>query len=478
MNENWRPDLRDESAVLKLKPRSSAYFNILVYCRHIGVEVLTDGTSNWVARVRRRDGGYTRKRLAAAKRGMLLEVDYVEAVGLAQSWFSSSAISCVAADPYPIGSKRELSICPTGDVYTVGHALSAYLEWKLLAATKSHYETLVSLINYHLIPRISHVPVDLFTGDHFQELAVDVLETPPKYGRKDPTDRTRIQLLSQDELRKRKKTFNALVSILRGSFEIAYERGHLASDRSIRSFRRLPNVDRPRIVFLDRNECRALLSASHPDLRNLVLAALYTGCRAAELLAMQVGDFVLHTKSVFVASPKGRRTRHVLLPSEAVGFFHELAFGQESGDRLFRKSSGRLWGQEYKSYFQRARDKAGLSSKVTFHGLRHTYASQLLQNGASILTVADQLGHANTQTVSATYGHLTTKSRADDVERCFSSIHEPENAPSLDRVEHCENRRKATLPVFKRTQNSSWPLSNHSRFSGTLLAQLRPENLD
>jgi integrase len=403
---------------------------------------------------------------------------YEEALVLAKAWFERPEVSSVASDSYPVGSKREMSICPFGEIYSVGHALGAYLEWKLLAATKSNYETLVSLINYHLVPRISHIPINQFDGESFQALAVDVLETPPKFGREDPGRRNRIQSLSQDELRKRKKTFNALVSILRGTFDIAYERGHLVSDRSTRSLRRLPNVDRPRVVFLDRSECRTLVKVSHPDFQNLILAALYTGCRAAELIAMQVGDFTLHTRSIYVASPKGRKTRHVLLPPEAVAFFKKLACGRISGDRLFRKANGRIWGGEYKSYFQKARTDAGLTATVTFHGLRHTYASQLLQNGASIITVADQLGHANTQTVSATYGHLTSQSRADDVDRCFSSILVNDETQDSATVSSETIHQYEELPVFKRASVSSWPLSNNSRFSGTLLAQLRPKDIE
>lgn len=478
MNDNWRPNLRDPDVVLSLLPRSSAYFNIIEYCRHVGVEVLSNGMSHWVARVRKRDGGYMRSRLAPAKRAGTLENNYEQAVALAKQWFERSEVRGVASDPYPLGSKRELSICPIGDTYTVGHALDAYLEWKLLAATKSHYETLVSLINYHLIPRISHIPINRFDGGAFQTLAVDVLETPPKTRRTIPRKRNRIQDLTQEELRKRKKTFNALVSALRGAFEIAYEQGHLVSDRSILSLKRLPNVDRPRVVFLDRSECRQLLVRSHPDLRKLILAALYTGCRASELTSMQVGDFSFHTRSVYVASPKGRRTRHVLLPPEAVDFFQNLTVGRAPGDRLFKKANGRVWGSEYKSYFQQARNAAGLPSSVTFHGLRHTYASQLLQNGASIITVADQLGHANTQTVSATYGHLTSQSRAADVDRCFSAIvldgkSNGHYVHSAETVSVSEN-----LPVFKSANRSSWPRSNHSRFSGALLSQLRPDSLD
>lgn len=231
----------------------------------------------------------------------------------------------MSSDPYQIGSKRQINICPIGDTHTVGHALRDYLEWKLLAATKSHFETLVSLINYHLVPRVSNIPVEEFDGQDFQQLAVSVLETPPKKGRQQQKRPVSIRTLSQDELRKRKKTFNALVSILRGSFELAWERGKIETDRPLRCLRRLPNVDRPRVVFLDRPECRRLLEASHKDFLPLVLAALYTGCRANELTTMLVSDFTVSTNSLFVGNPKGRRTRHVLLPEEGTAFFSKLA---------------------------------------------------------------------------------------------------------------------------------------------------------
>lgn len=478
MRDDWRPDLKDNSTVLALPPRYSAYYNIIEYCRHIGVEVKSDETSFWVARVRTQKGGYKMGRLGPAKKAGVLMIDFKQAFAMATLWFETPEVTCVSADPYPVGSKRTMNICPIGDDYTIGHALQAYLDWKLLAATNSHYETMVSMINYHLVPRISNVLINHFDGAAFQSLAVDVLETPPKYGREVPNTRNRIQNLSQEELRKRKKTFNSLVSILRGTFELAYERGHLDSDRSICSLRRLPNIDRPRVVFLDREQCRTLLKACHPDIRPLTLAALYTGCRAAELIAMRVGDFSTHTRSVYVASPKGRRTRYVFLPPEAMIFFGRLTLGRTASDRMFRKANGRIWGGEYKAYFQKARTMAGLTSALTFHGLRHTYASQLLQNGASIVTVADQLGHANTQTVSSTYGHLTSQSRSADIDRCFTTIVMTGENHADDFPLSEGDRTCVDLPIFKRRTNSSWPLSNHSRFSGSLLGQLKPEEIE
>ncbi|MDJ0820307.1 MAG: site-specific integrase [Paracoccaceae bacterium] len=353
--------------------------------------------------------------------------------------------------------------------------MADYLDWKRIAATRSHFETLVSLINYHLVPRVSQIPAEDFNGRHFYDLAMDVIETPPKMGQKTPGPRVPIQRLSEDELRRRKKTLNALISILRGAFDIAWERGALHTDRPKRCLRRVPKVDRPRVIFLDRTECRLLIGACHPDLKTLVRAALYTGCRANELIQMRVGDVSDRMNSVFISSPKGRRSRHVFLPSEGVVFFRALANGRLSSDRLFRKENGRIWGGEYKSYFQAARGQARLPASLTFHRLRHTYASQLVQSGASLMIVAEQLGHANTQTVSATYGHLVTQHRESEIERCF----EPLASPNSQKLPDCLATKaespsdRSDLPRFIHREVTSWPRSNFSRLSGPLLQELR-----
>ncbi|MEJ6404936.1 tyrosine-type recombinase/integrase [Yoonia sp. 2307UL14-13] len=463
--------MADPNVVQTLEPRSASYFNIIQYCRHVGVLVRNTQERYWVARFRRKDGGYTHKRLCPTKDENGTFTSFEAAVDLANQWFATPEVTRIAAEPYQIGSKRTLSICPIGDTYSVGHALQHYLEWKLLAATASHYETIVSLTNYHLVPHIAHIPLRDFNARHFNDLARTVLQTRAKRGRPTIPAKCDIKDLTPDQLRTRKKTFNALVSILRGSFEIASEHGHLSDDRPLRCLRRLPNIDRPRVIFLDRDQCRRMLIHCHPDLRDLVSGALYTGCRANELISLTAGDLDVHMRSVFIAHPKGRRTRHVLLPDEGLRFFCELAKDKSPQDRLFRKTNGRLWGGEYKTYFQRARSNAALSERLTFHGLRHTYASQLLQNGASMLTVADQLGHANTQTVAATYAHLTNWTKAQEVERFFEPL-SLSGGGKAD-VNERTNQDTTSLPVFIHNPPTSWPRANHSRYSGPLLRSLR-----
>jgi len=468
---NWRPDLSDEAVRRTLKPRQAPYFELIQYGRHLGLQVHTAEFSSWIGRVRNKRGGYSRHRLGYASFCGREELSHEEALRRAHDWFSSPAVQAMSSQSYPVGGVQELSICPIGDAYSVGHALAAYVEWKRLAATPSNFSSLLSVINHHLVPRVSAIALNEFNGSDFHALAVDVLESAPKYGRQPQGQRTSIKELSEEDLRKRKKTLNRLVSILRGSFEIAWEHGFLDHDRPMRCLRRLPNWDRPRIVFLDRAECRRLLASCHADLRPLVLAALYTGCRANELTGLRVGDFDRKAHSIFIAKPKGRRTRHVFLPDEGYEFFLSLVQGKAASERVFRKSNGRSWGSEYKTYFQAARNKAGLPSELSFHGLRHTYASQLVQSGASLIVVADQLGHASTQTVSATYGHLIGGHQHREVNKHFDPITKQASSRTKARPE--------TLPdsdVARAVQVPapiSWPRANHAKYSGRLLEQIR-----
>ncbi|GKY89852.1 hypothetical protein [Sinisalibacter aestuarii] len=131
-NRTWRPDLSDPGVQKRLAPRNAIYFNLISYCRHIGLRKLDDRNSTWVARIRRKDGGYTQNCLGHATQAGENLMSYEEAVECAERWFRRSDVRRIAAEPYQVGSKRTLSICPIGLEYSVGHALADYLDWKRL----------------------------------------------------------------------------------------------------------------------------------------------------------------------------------------------------------------------------------------------------------------------------------------------------------------------------------------------------------
>ena len=108
------------NAVRSLPVRNAPHWEILEYCRHIGIAKTHEDRGFWVARIRTKAGKYKQQRL------MPWEADadtQAHAIQMAREWFSSPQVAVMASDPYPKGSKQELGYCPWGEVFTVGHAL-------------------------------------------------------------------------------------------------------------------------------------------------------------------------------------------------------------------------------------------------------------------------------------------------------------------------------------------------------------------
>lgn len=179
-----------------------------------------------------------------------------------------------------------------------------------------------------------------------------------------------------------------------------------------------------RTLFLSREECRTLLGHCTPALSQLVLAGLYTGCRVGELGSLRVSDVGREVYGLHVAAFKLAPARFVFLPDEAMAFFLTLCEGKKPGDRLLLSDKGKAWTRQHANLFRRAVTLSGLPADFSFHGLRHTYASDLVRNGVPLSLVARQLGHSDTRSVSATYGHLAEQFREEQIRVRFSPLSE------------------------------------------------------
>lgn len=460
-----RPDLSSLKAIKDLPERGAPYWTIIEYCRHLGIQKSHNKPIFWVARVRRKDGGYTQNQLSPAldESGWITNPD--DARRQARKWFASQNITTIASDPYPVGGNQKLKYANKGPVFTVGDALRDYVEWKRLVATTSNFAVLLSLINHHIVHRLGDLPAEQVNNRVIAKFCRSVIETPPKRGNQLHKNFVAMDTLNSEQLRKRKKTINALLSILRISLRMAWENGDVETERPWRSIRRMPCADVPRHIFLTRSQCRVLIDHCREDLAHLVRAALYSGCRVSELARMRVGDVGAGVMGLYVRPGKSGRGRYVLLPSEGMSFFLNHAMGRTESDFLFRMQSGRAWDGNHKHLFKAAVVAASLPNAFVFHGLRHTYASQLVQAGTPLAVVATQLGHSNTDTVSRTYGHLCCDSIEAHLARGFAPL--DANA-TIDDQAIDALKQDVQLGSRPLKHGCSWPKSNFalSDFTG------------
>lgn len=413
--------------------RDSPFWHWLLTCRHIGIHRPDNRICNWTARILTMDRRYIQRCLGPALdlgRGC---IGSEEAIRRAFEWFDTGEVKGIAHTARPVGRMKEVNFCPIGQVYSVGHALKDYTEWtKIARSTGGHYNGL-SLINCHLVDDLVHVPLEDFSARNLKTLALKVIETPPKFGFARAKARVSIDDLSPDDLRKRKRTFNSLVTVLRMAFQHAWDNAHITSERPWRCLKRISVNHQPRTIFLTREECGRLLNFCTPALRKLTLAGLYSGCRVGELANLRVEDVGHQIYGIYIAAFKRSPARFVFLPDEGMAFFLSCCEGKTGRDYVFRSDMGKIWKKQHTSLFRRAVSNAKLPQEFVFHGLRHTYASDLVRQGVPLELITRQLGHADVKTVSATYGHLAEQFREEQIRTRFSPLSTEQQSEAICR---------------------------------------------
>ncbi len=155
-------------------------------------------------------------------------------------------------------------------------------------------------------------------------------------------------------------------------------------------------------------------TATLRGMRDKALLELFfsTGLRLSELCSLN-RDLDL-SKDEFSIRGKGEKVRVVFLSDDAkAAIATYLKARKDMAEPLFVNSSnndtaGRLTPRSIERTVKHYAIKAGISKKVTPHVLRHSFATDLLSNGADIRSVQMMLGHANIATTQV-YTHITDK---------------------------------------------------------------------
>jgi len=119
-----------------------------------------------------------------------------------------------------------------------------------------------------------------------------------------------------------------------------------------------------------------------------------------------------------VRTSKSGKGRHIVLNDEGTALFKSLTAGKSGNSVLLMRADGVPWKPAHQA---RPTTEACKQAKVvppaSFHVLRHTWASLAVMNGAPLMVVARNLGHADTRMVERHYGHLAPSYVADEIRR-------------------------------------------------------------
>lgn len=177
-----------------------------------------------------------------------------------------------------------------------------------------------------------------------------------------------------------------------------------------------------RIRFLSNNERKRLYEACKASkwtkLYLLILMAITTGSRKGELINLRWSDIDLDRQTAYIETTKNGQPKVMPLTDDVVAELN--TFSDKETEFIFNSELKPDRPMCFTKQWIKALKLAEIED-FRFHDLRHTTASYLAQNGASLLEIADVLGHKQIQ-VTKRYAHLCIDHKAKLINSVFKNI--------------------------------------------------------
>lgn len=153
-------------------------------------------------------------------------------------------------------------------------------------------------------------------------------------------------------------------------------------------------------VVLSREEIGLIIDKTKNIKHRLLISLAYgAGLRVSEVIKLRVRDIDIAQLSITIRDGKGGKDRVSILPEKLSNDLHRMMAGKTGEEYLFESErGGRLTTRTAQAVFQKSLKLAGIKKSATFHSLRHSFATHLLENGVDIRYIQQLLGHASITT--------------------------------------------------------------------------------
>jgi len=159
---------------------------------------------------------------------------------------------------------------------------------------------------------------------------------------------------------------------------------------------------------LSRLEIEQILSSVQNTKHKLLLSISYSsGLRVSEVVALKVKDVCLPELTIQIRQAKGHKDRISVLSEKLVDNMRQITATKDRAAYVFESErGGKLTTRTAQKIFENALKKSGIKKDATFHSLRHSFATHLLENDVDVRYVQELLGHQNIRTTQI-YTHVT-----------------------------------------------------------------------
>lgn len=153
-------------------------------------------------------------------------------------------------------------------------------------------------------------------------------------------------------------------------------------------------------VVLSREEIGIITNQIQNTKHKLMVSLAYaSGLRVSEITSLKVKDINLGELTIHLKDAKGNRDRITVFPEKLKNDIAGFLAVKNGGDFVFASErGGKLTERTAQVVFEKALKSSGIQKDATFHSLRHSFATHLLENGVDVRYVQELLGHQNIRT--------------------------------------------------------------------------------
>jgi integrase/recombinase XerD len=197
------------------------------------------------------------------------------------------------------------------------------------------------------------------------------------------------------------QTVNLYLNAIKFFFHEVQKRHFIRNIRFAKKTKRIP-------VVLSKTEIMIILKNIRNLKHQLIIALTYgSGLRVSEVVNLRVKNIDFNAKIIHIEEAKGHKERLTVLPERLLVHIKKLVYGKKPWDFIFESErGGKLSTRTPQHVFKKALKRSGIPKQATFHSLRHSFASHLLEAGTDIRCIQEMLGHSDVRTTQI-YTHIS-----------------------------------------------------------------------
>lgn len=190
------------------------------------------------------------------------------------------------------------------------------------------------------------------------------------------------------------RSVNYYNSVIRFMYEVTMDK--LINKKQLPMYRKRRKMK----DVLTKEELSTFFNACESYKYKTIFMLIYgSGLRISEAVNLRIEDIDSKKMRIFVREGKGKKERYTVLPQtslEMLRKYYQIYKPKHPEGYIFLNGEGRpLKVERTRVFFRRYRRKAKIDEKFVVHSLRHSFATDLIERGATILEVKELMGHSN-----------------------------------------------------------------------------------